>query len=489
MLLFDRSVKEIQAEQKAFEELLGTQGRDLVNVLNATMKVAAMYEPNNNRYIEQSSRLRGLLGKICEEEPDFTLVAKGGHFYISDVRIKVDRDSDAATSYFLETWPKLGISGFSFSKGMDPSEVDKFIYLMKGIEPGDNHEENYQILKTRFDELSIERISPIKYVPEDDNDDDDPEKDKIRARARKTFFSALAVVQTNVNQARNQGNLNIAKTKRAVQGLIDVIIEDEAAMMEMTALRNFDDYTFVHSVNVCVLSLVLGYHLGLDRRRLSNMGVGALLHDIGKTSLPIDLVNKPDSFDEYDWNLMRKHPVFGLKFLFKTRRVDDTTVRASTVVFEHHIGFDGSGYPELLSKRKPSLYARIVAIADSFNAMTSGRVYHRKKFLPDEAITSMINRIGTAYDPLLLKIFINSVGVYPVGTVVALDSREIGIVSRNNPENPERPQVKIIGNETGLFQTDEVKVIDLSLDTARSITRMIDGEKYNIDNANYLDIG
>lgn len=487
--MFDKSIKEVQAEQKAFEELLGTLGRDLMSVLNATLKVAAMYEPNNNRYIEQSSKLRGLLGKIFEEEPDFTLVTKGGYFYISDVRIKVDKESDSAADYFLEHWPTLGISGFSFSNGMDATELDKFIYLMKNVEPGQNYEENYQIVKDRFNALSIERISPIRFIPEDDKPDDDPEKNKTRARARKTFFSALSVVQNNISQARNQGNINIAKTKRVVQGLIDVIIQDEAALMEMTALRNFDDYTYVHSVNVCVLSLVLGYHLGLDRRRLSNMGVGALLHDIGKTSLPIDLVNKPESFDEYDWNLMRQHPVFGLKFLFRTRRVDETTVRASTVVFEHHIGVDGSGYPELLSKRKPALYARIVAIADSFNAMTSGRVYHRRKFLPDEAVTSMINRIGTAYDPLLMKIFINSIGVYPVGTVVALDSKEIGIVSRNNPENPERPQVKIIGDETGLFDTDEVKVIDLSRDTGKSITRMIDGEKYNIDNANYLDIG
>lgn len=487
--MFEKSVKEIQQEQKAFEELLGQMGRQLINVLNATFKVAAMYEPNNNRYIEQSSRLREVLGKIFEEEPNFALVTKGGYFYISEVRIKGDRDSEAAMSYFLETWPGLGISGFSFSEGLDAPELDRFIYLLSGQKPGDNRDENYQLIRNRFNELGVERVSPVKYAAEDDTPDDNPEKNKIRARARKTFFSALTVVQSNINQARNQGNINVAKTKRAVQGLIDVIIEDEAAMMEMTALRNFDDYTYVHSVNVCVLSLVLGYHLGLDRRRLSNMGVGALLHDIGKTRLPIDLVNKPDSFDEYDWDLMRKHPVFGIKFLFKTRKVEETTVRASTVVFEHHIGCDGSGYPELLTKRKPSLYARIVAIADSFNAMTSGRVYHRKKFLPDEAITSMINRIGEAYDPLLLKLFINSIGVYPVGTVVALDSKEIGIVSRNNPENPERPQVKIIGNDTGMFETDEVKVIDLSRDTGKSITRMIDGEKYNIDNANYLDVG
>ena len=164
-------------------------------------------------------------------------------------------------------------------------------------------------------------------------------------------------------------------------------------------------------------------------------------------------------------------------------------MQGSTVVFEHHIGYDGSGYPELLNKRKPSLYARIVAIADTYNAMTSGRVYHREKFLPDQAITNMINRIGKSYGPILLKVFINSIGIYPVGTVVALSSREIGIVARNKREDPEHPEVRVIGNDTGLFDVGDVKLIDLSEESGISISRMIDGEKYNIDNADYLHLG
>ncbi len=487
--MFDRSVEDIKKKQKDLEASLEQLGHELVNVLFATFKIAAMYEPNNNRYIEQSNKLRAVLDKIFEEEPDFILAARGGYLYLSDVRLRAGRDSDAATTHFLESWPALGLSGVSFFEDLDPRELDKFVFFISGFKPGENRDENYRAIKQRLDDLHIEKIALIKYSLDDDQPDDDEEKNKIRVRARKTFFSALAVVQSNVNQARNQGNINIAKTKRAVQGLIDIIIEDEAALMEMTTLRNFDDYTYVHSVNVCVLSLVLGYHLGTDRRRLSHLGVGALLHDIGKTRLPIDLVNKPQTYDEYDWQMMRKHPVYGVKFLYKTRKVEETTVQASTVIFEHHIGYDGSGYPELLNKRKPSLYARIVAIADTYNAMTSGRVYHREKYLPDQAITNMVNRISKSYDPILLKVFINSIGIYPVGTVVALSSREIGIVARNKPEDPEHPEVKVIGDDTGLFDVGEVKVIDLSHESGITITRIIDGEKYKIDNADYMHIG
>jgi hypothetical protein len=130
-----------------------------------------------------------------------------------------------------------------------------------------------------------------------------------------------------------------------------------------------------------------------------------------------------------------------------------------------------------------------VAIADTYNAMTSGRVYHREKYLPDQAISNMINRINKSYDPILLKVFVNSIGIYPVGTVVALSSKEIGIVARNKPDDPEHPEVKVIGDDTGLFDVGEVKVIDLSEEGGISITRMIDGEKYNIDNADYLHTG
>jgi len=485
--LFNKSIDEIKEKNDLLEALLDEQGRHLANLLHATFKIAGMYEANNNRYIEQAAKLRGILQQIFDDEPDFSLTIKGGYMYLNGARLKADRDSEAAMTYFLERWPELGMSGLTFSDRLDPRELDKFIFFMTGFESGEKREENYDTIKNRLNELGIENIIPARYTQEAEKPEDEDEYRALRAKAKKTFFSAISVVHNTMNQVKNHNSVNIAKTKRVVQQLIDVIVEDESALMEMTALRNFDDYTYVHSVNVCVLSLILGYNLGLDRKRLSNLGVGSLLHDIGKTKLPIDLVNKPDSYDDYDWELMRRHPIYGVKFLLKTRSVEETTARATSAVYEHHISYDGTGYPELLKKRTPTLFARIVAISDTYNAMSSGRVYHRKKNLPDEVITSMANRAGTTFDPILLKVFINALGIYPVGAVVALSSNQVGIVTRSNPKDPENPKVKIVADESGLLGTDEVKVIDLSKEAGINVTRVIDGDKYNINNANYLD--
>jgi len=485
--LLNKSLDEIKEKNDLLEALLDEQGRHLINLLHATFKIAGMYEANNNRYIEQAAKLRGILKQIFDDEPDFSLTIKGGYMYINGVRLKSDRDSEVGMTYFLERWPELGMSGLTFCDRLDHRELDKFIFCMTGFESGEKREENYDNIKNRFEELGIENIVPTRYSQEAEKPEDEDEYRALRAKAKKSFFSAISVVHNTMNQVKSHNSLNIARTKRAVQQLIDVIVEDESALMEMTALRNFDDYTYVHSVNVCVLSLVLGYNLGLDRKRLSNLGVGALIHDIGKTKLPVDLVNKPDTYDEYDWELMRRHPIYGVKFLLKTRGAEETTARATSAVYEHHISYDGAGYPELLKKRMPTLFARIVAISDTYNAMSSGRVYHRKKNLPDEVITSMANRAGTAFDPILLKVFINALGIYPVGTVVALSSNQVGIVTRSNPKDPEKPKVKIVADESGLLGIDEVKVIDLSKESGINVTRMIDGDKYNINNANYLD--
>ena len=164
-------------------------------------------------------------------------------------------------------------------------------------------------------------------------------------------------------------------------------------------------------------------------------------------------------------------------------------VRAIAAAYEHHITFTGGGYPALLQKRMPCLFAQIVSICDSFNAMTSGRVYHKKRMTGDEVVTNLVNRAGTDFNPLLVKVFINITGIYPVGSVVRLNSDEVAVVTRTNPDNLESPEVKVIANKDG--KLGEVKIVDLSKEAADGvkIKSVIDGEKYNIDPADFIDLG
>lgn len=465
-------------------------GYDFFRSFYSLLKTASLYEVNNNRYIEKATEFRQLVAEIFTEEPSLVFAFKEGYFFLNDSRLKLDSSDDEATAYFKEKFDSLLISGFNIFSKADSREIDRFVFGFVHFKPPADPEEALEAFKERLEKLQIENISPIKLAENDSRRKLSAAKsDSAKAKARKTFFSAIGTVQEIVNSAKSGSRINIARVKRTVQSMVDQIIENESVMMELTVLRDFDEYTYVHSVNVCVLSLVLGVHLGMDRKQLSDLGVAALLHDVGKINLPIELLNKPTAYDDMDWQQMKMHPIFGVKTILKTRGTDPSSIKAMATAYEHHIAYGGGGYPELLQKRIPCLFAQIVAITDTFNAMMSGRIYHSRRLSGDEVITNLVNRAGTDFNPLLVKVFINTIGIYPVGSVVQLNNDEIAIVSRTNADILEKPEVKIIADRDG--PKSEIKIIDLSKEEASGlyIKSVIDGDKYKIDPAAFIDFG
>lgn len=463
-------------------------GQEFLRALYTTMKTASLYEANNNRYIAQAGELRLLVAEIFTENSELIFVFKEGFFFLNNIRISLDTSDQEASKYFAEKFESLNISGFNINSRADARELDKFIFSLSHFKATDDPEESHQLFMTKLDGLNIGNIILTKIAENKEKADRNKDQ-KSKTKARKVFFQAIGFVQEIINQAKAGSTINLAKTKRIVQTMVDQIIEDEPAMLELTVLHNFDNYTYVHSVNVCVLSLILGYHLKLDKKRMSDLGVGALLHDIGKIDLPLTLLNKTLPYDDMDWQQMRMHPVYGVKSIIRSRGTDRSAIRAIGAAYEHHITYKGGGYPQLLQKRVPCLFAQIVSICDTFNAMTSGRIYHSRRMSGDEVITSMVNRSGSDFNPLLLKTFINIIGIYPIGSVVRLNNDQVAIVTKTNPDNLENPEVKIIADRSGL--KPEVTVIDLSKEETSGlhIQSVIDGEKYNIDPANFIDLG
>ena len=286
-------------------------------------------------------------------------------------------------------------------------------------------------------------------------------------------------------QARAGQPIDFIQAKRVVHGLVDRVLEDEQALFELTALRDYDEYTYAHCVNVCVYSVAVGVRLGLDRAELAELGFGALFHDIGKVRLPLSLINKPDEFDESEWETMRRHPVLGARELLGMRRPHDRALaRAVSMAFEHHLKADGSGYPKLRQPRRQDVFTRICALADSFDALTSGRVYSRKPLAPDEALRRMAEDADVAFDPALLLLLVRSVGVFPIGTVLALDTGEVGVVRRNNAQDLLRPRLEVFADAKGKRATAES--VDLSQcgaspeRPARAIRRTVDPGAYGL---------
>jgi HD-GYP domain-containing protein (c-di-GMP phosphodiesterase class II) len=484
----DLDINKIAGQEKELEERFAKLGMEFFRLLYATLKTASLYEANNNRYISQAREFRQLVAEVFTEGNKLTFNYRGGYFFLNNFRISLTPTDQEASEYFMDKFVSLNIDGFEISHKADSREIDRFIFSFTHFKADDDPTETFEQLKDRLDKLQIENIFLVKVTEKDSERPKEIDKNS-KTRARKVFFQAIGTVQDIINQAKTGAGINLTRTKRVVQSMVDQIIEDEPAMMELTILRDFDNYTYVHSVNVCVLSLILGHHLNLDKRRLSDLGVGALLHDLGKIDLPASLINKTETFDDMDWQQMRMHPVYGVKSIIRTRGTDRSSVRAIATAYEHHISYGGGGYPELLQRRTPCLFAQIVAICDTFNAMTSGRIYHKRRMSGDEVITNMINRAGKDFNPLLLKVFINVIGVFPVGSVVRLNNDDVAIVSRNNPDNLESPEVKIIADRNGM--KEQIKILDLSKEASDGlrIKSIIDGDKYNIDPANYIDLG
>ncbi|MDD5435382.1 MAG: hypothetical protein PH343_08140, partial [Nitrospira sp.] len=195
---------------------------------------------------------------------------------------------------------------------------------------------------------------------------------------------------------------------------------------------------------------------------------------------------KPSDFTPEEWQVIRKHPVYGVRTLLRLKGLQERAIKMVMVSFEHHLNYDLSGYPKLLSPKRVSLFGRIASITDCYDALTSSRVYNRTPFIPDKALFFMMKKSGTAFDPTLLKIFINVVGIYPVGTLVLLNTRELGLVVQANPSplNIHRPLIKLITDSEG--NEIDGDTIDLSQHENITIKRSIDHRKYGVDVSKYF---
>ncbi|HEU4566360.1 MAG TPA: HD domain-containing phosphohydrolase, partial [Gemmatimonadaceae bacterium] len=285
----------------------------------------------------------------------------------------------------------------------------------------------------------------------------------------------------------------LKKIKRVVQGIVDQILNEETSLLGLTTLREYDEYTFVHSVNVCIFSVALGRKIGLGRRQLYELGVAALLHDVGKARVPVEIIQKPGGLDDSEWHYVRAHPWLGALTLFGVRGTSDLPYRAIVVAHEHHMKTDLTGYPRVLRPREPSIDSKIVAVADGFDAATTRRTYQSQPFSPADVLHEMRTNPRRGMDPVIVKAFVSMVGHYPVGTLVILDTFELALVHAASPlpEAISRPTVRIISDATGNLLYPGT-LVDLAAKDpatgqfARTIIKIADPERYGIRVADYF---
>ncbi|MFQ5453618.1 MAG: HD-GYP domain-containing protein [Candidatus Zixiibacteriota bacterium] len=466
--------------------LAGENEERLLTLFFVLYKTARIVEVNSATFKNQAINFYELLSMLNKESNEIVIKSISGRFFINEKMVRFDDHGLSGASTVISEWNSLGIGGVKFSQDIDLNETEQFFAFMAQVKP---NTENLESLSEHLKTLHISNIQlltrssgsePVNLVPE-------KVRREFRAAARTTFYKAMSVVQEVVVNTIHDREINISKTKRVVQSLIDQITRDESSMIELTAIKNYDDYTYAHSTNVCVYALTLGVRLGLDRSRLSQLGFTALFHDIGKVKLPTDLIRKPDAYDENDWIQMQRHPILGVKTILRNLKFDPHIARAAKGALEHHINKDYTGYPTMHYKKLPlNLFSRIISIVDSFDALTSGRVYLKKSIQPEDVLKKMQYQMKVKIDEFLLKIFNDIIGIYPAGSLVLLTTDEIALILTNNEINKNMPFVKIIGNKDGLLEEPEWADLSLEENQQRKIVRKIDPQRYNLDIKNFI---
>lgn len=258
-------------------------------------------------------------------------------------------------------------------------------------------------------------------------------------RADQLYSDAVSYARTFVDDVRRGKPFDYRDAMPLVDGFIDSVFRNESAAAALCKLKMYDEYTYTHSINVAVLSIILGKRLGLERAQLRMLGMAGTFHDVGKAVIPDEILNKPGKLSDHEMTIMRTHPQEGYDILKTQKAVPKEVLR---VALEHHERYDGSGYPRRVKGDAIHTMSRIISVVDVYDALTSKRVY--KDPLPPGKVLGMMYQWRISdFQPNIVEHFIKSLGVYPVGSFVRLSSGEHGVVTGLNPSLPLKPIVKL----------------------------------------------
>ncbi len=319
-------------------------------------------------------------------------------------------------------------------------------------------QEECEALKLKLQEFGVNEV--MVETVRDIEGAEAPFINEIREKVHKIFpvisekarKQALNVVKT----ISETGKIDKEEVDKAVDEMVHEIVEKQDVMIGLYALRRYDDYTFVHSVNVSMLAIFLGMDFGYSMDELRILGKGALLHDIGKIKVPNEIINKPGRLNPEELEKVRKHPIYGIEMAISIGEKDRDVL---AIIGQHHEWFSGRGYPWGLKGEEIHLMARIVAVVDVFDALTAERSY-KPKMLAYDAVSRILQEGPIHFDPMVLRSFVNRFSIYPVGSLVRLSDGKIGVVSKPNRLYPVRPVVKMLYNEYGR-EVEEPYEVDL----------------------------
>jgi HD-GYP domain-containing protein (c-di-GMP phosphodiesterase class II) len=464
-------------------------GRHFLLSLSTAFRSLQLYPTENEQAQRALDDLTHAAATLLEYDAVLEVRVVGDILFVNGVRLRGDLDSHASFANLLGMLKSVGVGHVKVEDGIDRAEWVRVVQTLLSAVARKHDPEQIVELRQMLIARDVHRVF-IDVSPEDEREIDD--KDQNKELAKRTYQRSVAVTKEVVNSVRMGRSANVKKVKRAVQGIVDQVLNNEVSLVGLTTIRDYDEYTFTHSVNVCIFAIALGKRMNLTKLQLYDLGMAALLHDVGKSRVPLNVLNKTSGLDEDEWQMMQAHPWMGLLTLFRLRGYGEIPYRSMVTAYEHHMKVDLSGYPKAIRPRTPTLYSKIVAVADGFDAATSRRSYQTTPIHPDQVLREMWENPRRGYDRVLVKELINLVGIYPVGTCVILSTHEVALVHTANPhpEQLNRPIVRVVLDASG-EQVRPGTLVDLSDvdengDYIRSILRVTDITKYGVDPVEYF---
>ena len=431
----------------ANEGRLRQGGRHLLLALYTALRSLQLYPVENATVQKALDDLDTAARALVALESDLEIRMAGDFIFVNATRLRLELDNYAAFSHILAALRAFAIGALRVHADASRREWQILLSLLLSLAERGEPEERFEELFERLAAGGVKGIEIERAV----HQEHDPDAEEAKEQAKRIYSQGVAVTKDVITGARLGRATSVKRVKRAVQLIVDQVLNNETSLVGLTTIRDYDEYTFTHSVNVCIFSVALGKKLGFTRLQLYDLGMTALLHDVGKARVPVEILNKTSGLDEREWRIMQGHPWLGALTLFAMRAGDELPYRSILVAHEHHMKTDLTGYPKALRERALGIYSRIVSVADGFDAATTRRSYQTVPIEPDQVLREMWQNPKRGYDTILVKALINLIGIYPVGTCVILDTFEVGLVAAPNPEGQQlnRPMVRIAVDADG----------------------------------------
>lgn len=413
-------------------------GGSLIRTFHQLIKAVKIHQDNNQLVIESVAELHRLVSEMSEQQ-DLQIQIWRGRFFIQGEKILYRKETFPIINEMLEYFPQRGLEGLHFLPTFTEAATEDLIPFTRLLNNSVSRDNPPQWLEQMLEEKGFSWVKLLK-----EQKDSPPDIVlKRKEKAKRAYIDAVVTVKEVANKVSRRGIAGVRKARRLAQTMVDLVEEDDTLLLGLTTIRDYDDYTYTHSVNVALLCLCLGKRLGFSHILLEQLTISGLFHDLGKVEVSKDILMKPGKLNRDEWTEMKKHPLTGVRNILRLHASRNLKSRTVLGPFEHHLNVDLSGYPKTHFAKNLSIFGQILRIADTYDALTSQRGYRPRTFTPDEALRIMWAESGTKFDSLFLKSFINMMGLYPVGTILELDSDEMGLVV-DYPDESERTRPLIM---------------------------------------------